>query len=242
MSKLIAIWGSPSSGKTTFATKLALCIYESYRSTVLELLCRNETPALPVLFPKRKADELFSVGVPLSKTDITQNDVIESIVTVKEKQNFGFLGFKDGENKYTYPKYDDEKAKAFLSVLKSLADYVIVDCDSELTGLSAAAVKTADMVIRLAAPDLKSISFFASQLPLYGDSSFKTDQHIIGITVTENGMYLPIEETKTHYKDVSFVLPYCREVKAQMLNGELTQTVSDKKYKDMIKKITEKVV
>ena len=50
MSKLIAIWGAPNSGKTTFATKLALSIYESFSSTVLELLCQNETPALPVLF------------------------------------------------------------------------------------------------------------------------------------------------------------------------------------------------
>ena len=179
----------PFSGKTTFATKLALCIYESYSSTVLELLCQNETPALPVLFPNRKADELFSVGVPLSKTDITQGDVIESIVTVKQKQNLGFLGYKDGENKYTYPKYDDNKAKAFLSVLKSLADFVIVDCSSELADLSAAAVKAADIVIRLTAPDLKSMSFFASQLPLYGDSSFKTEQHIVGLNITENELF-----------------------------------------------------
>ena len=190
----------------------------------------------------RKTDELFSVGVPLSKTEITQGDVIESIVTLKQKQNLGFLGYKDGENKYTYPKYDDGKAAGFLSVLKTLADYVIVDCTSKLTGLSAAAVKAADTVIRLAAPDLKSMSFFASQLPLYGDGSFKTDQHIIGINITENELFMPIEETKTHYKDVSFVLPYCREVKAQLQNGELTQPVADKKYKDMIKKITEKVV
>lgn len=242
MSKLIAIWGAPCSGKTTFATKLALCIYENYNSTVLELLCQNETPALPVLFPMRKADDLFSVGVPLSKTDIAQGDVIESIVILKQKQNLGFLGYKDGENKYTYPKYDDGKAAEFLSVLRTLADYVIVDCSSELAGLSAAAVKTADTVIRLAAPDLKSMSFFASQLPLYGDGGFKTDQHIVGLNITENELYLPIEECKTHYKDVSFILPYCREVKAQMQSGELTNPVTDKKYREMIKKITEKVV
>jgi MinD superfamily P-loop ATPase len=111
-----------------------------------------------------------------------------------------------------------------------------------LTGLSAAAIRAADVIIRLAAPDLKSMSFFASQMPLYGDSSFKPEQHIIGVNITENELYLPTEEVKTHYKDVSFVLPYSREIKAQMLNGELTQSASDRKYKDMIKKIAEKVV
>ncbi|MFA7075207.1 MAG: hypothetical protein WC152_00865 [Candidatus Izemoplasmatales bacterium] len=242
MSKLIAVWGVPGSGKTTFAAKLALSIYDHYSATVLILSCDNQTPALPLLFPNRKADELYSVGAALSKADITQGDVIGSIVTLGNKQNFGVLAYKDGENKYTYPKYDDAKAAVFFTMLKSLADYVVVDCGSQLAGLSAAAVKTADTVLRLAAPDLKSMSFFASQLPLYGDSSFKTDQHIVGMNITDNELYLPIEECRTHYRDVSFVLPYCREVKVQMLSGDLTHPVTDKKYREMIRKITEKVV
>ena len=35
MSKLIAVWGSPDSGKTSFAVKLASAVYERYNSTVL---------------------------------------------------------------------------------------------------------------------------------------------------------------------------------------------------------------
>lgn len=34
MSKIIAIWGSPNSGKTSFATKIAQAIYEKYSATV----------------------------------------------------------------------------------------------------------------------------------------------------------------------------------------------------------------
>ena len=64
-------------------------------------------------------------------------------------------------------------------MLKSLVDFVIVDCNSSLDNLlSATAVEQADTVIRLATPDLKSISFFSSQLPLYSDPKFKTEQHI----------------------------------------------------------------
>ena len=51
MSKTIAIWGSPNSGKTTFATKLAQTIYDKYQATVIVLYVDNETPALPVIFP-----------------------------------------------------------------------------------------------------------------------------------------------------------------------------------------------
>lgn len=242
MSKVIAVWGAPGTGKTTFAVKLALSIYDQYNATVLMLSCDNQTPVLPVLFPRRKANEMYSVGAALSKASPTQDDVIGSIVTVGKRQNFGVLGYKDGENQYTYPKYNEAQASTFLTILQSLTDYVIVDCGSELTGLSAAAVKAADAVFQIAAPDLKSISFFSSQLPLYGENSFQTEGNIIGINITEKELYLPTQECRTHYKDVSFVLPYCRELKVQMLNGELFSSVADKKYREMVRKIAEKVV
>jgi len=101
MSKLIAVWGTPDSGKTTFATKLARSIYEEYQSTVIVVYADNETPTLPVIFPNYKKEDMFSVGAALAKTDVTQEDVVKQLVTVKDKQNFGFLGFTDGENRWT---------------------------------------------------------------------------------------------------------------------------------------------
>ena len=92
--KIIAVWGSPNSGKTTFATKLATSIYSSFESTVITLFCDLETPVLPVLFPFHKTEELGSVGVPLSKTEVEQGDIISNLVTVKDMQNFGFLGHR----------------------------------------------------------------------------------------------------------------------------------------------------
>lgn len=35
--KIIAVWGSPNSGKTTFATTLATAIYDTFNSTVIVL-------------------------------------------------------------------------------------------------------------------------------------------------------------------------------------------------------------
>ena len=49
--KIIAVWGSPHSGKTTFATKLATAIYSSFESTVITLYTDLQTPMIPVLFP-----------------------------------------------------------------------------------------------------------------------------------------------------------------------------------------------
>lgn len=243
MSKLIAVWGAPFSGKTTFALKLASAVYERYSSTVLVLSCDDVTPALPVLFPQFKADELYSVGAALSQTDVTQQEVIKSIVTCKGKINLGYLGYKDGENRYTYPSYGEAKARALLEVLQSLADFVIVDCASGLGNvLSATAVKQADEVIRLAAPTLKSISFFSSQLPLYADPAYRCDRHILGLNCTEADCFMPIEEAKSHFKEISFTLPYCREIRQQSIDGELIKPVPDKKYAAKFKAIADKVV
>ena len=100
--KIIAVWGSPHSGKTTFATKLATAIYSSFESTVITLYTDLQTPMIPVLFPFDKPEDLGSVGYPLSRTEVEQSDIINNLVTVKEMQNFGFLGYRTGENRYTY--------------------------------------------------------------------------------------------------------------------------------------------
>lgn len=243
MSKLIAVWGSPNSGKTSFALKLASAVYERYSSTVLVLFCDDTTPSLPCLFPGLKADDLYSVGAPLSETEITQQAVVESIVTRKGKVNLGYLGYKDGENKYTYPSYGEDKARDLLEVLKSLADFVVVDCTSSLDNvLASTAVKEADEVIRLAAPTLKSISFFASQLPLYADPVFQGERHILGLNCTEADCYMPIEEAKSHFKEISFILPYCQEIRQQSIDGKLAEPVHDKKYTAKFKAIADKVV
>ena len=243
MSKIIAIWGSPNSGKTSFAVKLALNIYNHYSATVLALHTDTITPTLPVLFPNHKAEDLFSIGTALSKTAITQTELLKSIVSIKGKGNLGFLGFKDGENKYTYPRFDEMKAILLLTLMRSISDYVIVDCTSDPDNiLTMAAISQADVVIRFATPDLKSMSFYSSQLSLFVDPKYHLDEHIQGLLMQDCDLFLPLDEAKVHFKDVRFVLPYCREVKQQMLDGKLLDGVSNKKYNAVIHGITERIV
>ncbi|HPE95346.1 MAG TPA: hypothetical protein PLT66_04695 [Bacillota bacterium] len=243
MAKFIAVWGSPNSGKTTFATKLARSIYEEYQSTVIVVYSDFETPSLPVIFPNYKAENLFSVGVPLSKTEITQEDVVKQIVTVKNKMNFGFLGFKDGENKFTYPQFDEGKVRSLYAVLATLADYIVIDCTSRLANpLARVALKEADEVIRLASPDLRCISYYTSQLPLYAEPRFRLDEHIQGLNVPDEDLYMPIDDAKAHLSDVRFTIPFSRLVKQQMLDGHLYEAVNDKKFNDKFKAIVDKIV
>lgn len=243
MSKIIALWGSPNSGKTTLAVKLSTALNAKNNSAVLCLHCDYETPCLPVLFPTYKAEDLFSIGEPLSKTDFVGVDVLKTIITTKGKWTLGFMGFKDGENKYSYPAFDEIKARNLLTVLRNLSNYVIVDCTSNLDNpLSRTALEEADIVIRTTSPDLKSISFYSSQIPLYTDPKYNTGNQIQCITVNDADLFVPLEDIKAHYKNVAVTIPYCRNVKQQILDGTLAESVSDRKYNDAINTIIEKVV
>ena len=242
--KIIAVWGSPHSGKTTFATKLATAIYSSFESTVITLYTDLQTPMIPVLFPFDKPEDLGSVGYPLSRTEVEQSDIINNLVTVKEMQNFGFLGYRTGENRYTYPKFGKAKAEDLLNALCKLADYVIVDCTSDLEGniLAQTAIEKADQIIRLSSPDLCSISFFLSQLSVYTDSRFRLEDHIQGLNTPDADVYMPIAEAKTQLGEISFTLPFSSAVKEQFQQGKLHVKTTDKRFEARMQEIAGKVV
>lgn len=241
--KIIAVWGSPNSGKTTFATKLATAIYDSYQATVIVLHTDIETPVLPVVFPNSKPEDIGSVGVPLSRTEIDRGEVIKQLVTNSKRQNFGFLGYRAGENKFTYPKFGRAKAEALYDVLCELADYVIVDCSSNLDNdlLASTGIEMATQIIRLASPDLKSISFYLSQLPIYKDK-YRLDEHIQGINTPNSDVFMPIEEAKSHLTEVAFSLPFSSEVKEQLQQGTIYKPVRDKHFSKRMTEIAKEVV
>jgi MinD-like ATPase involved in chromosome partitioning or flagellar assembly len=238
------VWGSPSSGKTTFSITLAQSIYSEYNCTVIVLFTDYDSPVIPSIFPNHKKEDISSVGIPLSKTEVTADEVVKHIVTVKGKVNLGFLGFMNGENLYTYPRLDNSKISSLLSVLKDMADFVIVDCTSNLNNpISVVSVCEADIVFRLASTDLKSISFYNSQLPLLSNvTKYYTSNQIQGLNVTDGNIFTPVDELKSYFSDVSFVLPYSNSVKTQMLEGNLYEKVNDKKFNKVMKTIVEKVV
>ena len=100
----------------------------------------------------------------------------------------------------------------------------------------------ADTAIRLATPDLSCISWYVSQIPLYTASSFRLDKQIQGVNVPDEDLFMPIDDLKAHLPQVSFTIPYCKEVKQQMLDGKLLFGVGDKKYSDKLKAIAEKLI
>ena len=118
MGKLIAVCGSAGSGKTTFSVKFAETLYHRShgKHSVIALFCDIVTPSIPVIFPNRKEEDLFSVGSVLSKTDFYADDVVSHMMMTKDRMNLGYLGYLSGENQNSFPEYKDVRAKNFLKV------------------------------------------------------------------------------------------------------------------------------
>jgi len=213
------------------------------KAKIICIFADNQTPVLPVLFPNRKKEDLSSIGALMSKTDIEKRDMLKYLVTFKNMKNVGFLGYADGENKYTYPEFSKDKAIDLMEKIASVADYLIIDCSNDLTEpLNFAAVQTADCLLKLCAPTLKSVSYFSSQTPLYGDMLFKPDLFVAGIVATESERLMPISEAKQHFGNIKFAIPHCGELRQQFMDGSILEGVSDRKWSERMRKVAKMVM
>ena len=67
--QMLAVWGSPGSGKTTTAVKLAARLAMQKKDVAL-LLCDMNTPMLPCICPPGDLDEEHSLGSVLAATHV----------------------------------------------------------------------------------------------------------------------------------------------------------------------------
>ena len=240
MGKMIAVCGSPNSGKTTAALKLAQEIYGLKKASLMFLSPDLNVPCMAYLFPNGKDSDLYSLGVALDKTDIYKEDVLKQTVNVKTMQNFGFLGFKLGENRYSYPRPTEDKVNQLFAVMKDNADYVIVDCTCDPDDIvSSIAKRDCDVAVQMFSPDMKCISYYAScvnQFLLIEGKKLKV------LNVMDKDIYVPIYEAETHFKGMDFKLPYERMLKQQMITGTLSERIGNCKYRSEIERLAKAVV
>ena len=175
--QMLAVWGSPGSGKTTVAVKLAARLAMQKRDVAL-LLCDMNTPMLPCICPPGDLEEEHSLGSILAAAHVGESLVRHHCITHKRHSHLTILGMRKGENEYTYPPYERTQAEELLQCLRNIAPYIIIDCGSYIANdiLSAIALMEADAVLRLVNCDLKSISYLSSQLPLLRENKWDAEK------------------------------------------------------------------
>jgi hypothetical protein len=86
------------------------------------------------------------------------------------------------------------------------------------------------------------LSFYLSQLAVYGDSKYRLDEHIHGINTPNVDVFMPIEEAKAQFGEISFTVPFSSAVKEQMQQGKLHVRTSDKRFETRMQDIASQVV
>lgn len=241
MSKIIAVIGAPGSGKTTVAFKVAQEIYcGTSDNRVLFLSPDSLVPSIALLFPNYSPDELYSLGKLFDSTDICTEDVLKSSVVTKTMKNFLCLGYKAGENKYSYPEPTQDKVHSLFTILSEIAAYIVVDCTSAENDLvSKTAFAIADEVVLVLSPDLKSTAYISSNDAEIGSASERCYKVV---NITEKELYIPLDEVKTLLKRVDCTLPYSRQLKQQLFDGRLQEKTTDKKYSAELLALTNKLI
>lgn len=224
---VLAVWGSPGCGKTVTAVKLAKALADKKRNVAL-LLCDMTAPMLPCICPPSELECERSLGSILAAARIGENLIKHNMITLKRQGFLTILGMKKGENEYTYPPYTEKQATELLRGLREIAPYVIIDCGSYIANdiLSAVALMEADSVLRLANCDLKSVSYFSSQLPLLKDAKWDADkQYKVAANVKPQQAADHIGQV---LGSVAFRLPYSGELEEQYLAGNLLANLTMK--------------
>lgn len=228
---VLAVWGSPSSGKTVVSSKLAHYLASTKKNVIL-LLCDMVSPSIPCLCNPAELVEEHSLGNILAATHVTPDLIKEHCIFHKKYKYLTMLGMKKGENVFTYPPYTQVQAEELVRNLKMMADYVIVDCGSYIAFdvLSAVALIESDFVLRLVTCDLKSISYLSSQLPLLKDKKWDADKQIRVVSdVKPNEASNYVEQV---FGKVAYTIPHSAEIETQVLEGRLFQDLTQKESKE----------
>ena len=235
MSKMIAVYGSPGSGKSAFSVALAAQL--SKRSNVVLLSTNRVVPMLKVLVPSTKIDRSMSVGTLFTGMGMTQEDICKRIVFHPKQQNLGYLAFATGDTPNTYSGgYDSgsyrsiftpDKMQTFFSVLLSLTDYIIADCMSNPTPandpLGSVALANAAHAIQLLTADLAGIEYYTAMMPLLRET---VDQEKnVTIFGRVNPSLYPVMEVQTVLKlPIEYELRESAEIADFFLSGQLPRS------------------
>lgn len=240
--QVLAVWGSPGSGKTTLSVKIAKEL-QSRKQSVAVVLCDDVTPALPVLLPNSKLEHR-SLGELLSRSRISQAEILKYSVSYGRNDNISLLGYCIDENPMSYPEYSGITAKSLISALSRLVDKIVIDCSSDLVGnpMTLVALEISDATLRTVNASLKSTIYMRSEQQLLVDSRFRYDrQHVVLNNV------LPDQDGNAHAAiigDAEYILPHCPSLSEQYETGKLTDSLfgrEAKNFEPVVKKIVKDV-
>ena len=225
--KLLSVYGSSGSGKSTAALALAQALTEKRKNVVL-LSADVQTPALPVWLPGQKFTPSNSLGMVLSSNNISESSIKDRIFVHSQNNRLAFMGLVENENPISYKAFERDKILSLFTLLSSLNfDYIIVDCASNAAwdALAITSMEMADCGIRLITPDVKGVEFEKSQKAWLKNGEFGWEKSMRILSMVRP--ITPIKDIKASTGSFSHVLPYSESVLCKFSSGELMTGFTD---------------
>ena len=220
MGKIISIYGSPSSGKTALSIKLAGKMSKSRKKNSGVLFCSIFPSPISYVFPGFRERDFRSVGEILCKENISEEDVLSSLISPSSGGYICFSGYSSFDHPGSFPNSDIKRCSEYIKVLSENLDFLFIDTDSFIHNsvLSKAALVSSQDKICVVSSDIKGASWLSSCRPLI--SSVQTEELLVINDPT--GMDAPISpESKNTESKYRICLPYSSDLDSQFQSGNL---------------------
>ena len=207
---VIAVWGSPGSGKSTFSAILSRYLTRD-KSKAIVISPDQTVPMLPVWFPNENIENNMSLGHILTSSEINNSIIAERVKLLKSYPYVGVLGYTSGDMPLSYPDTDYGKISQVIEVIAGMVDYVIVDCTSRMTDLfTPAAIEMADVCVGIFSADLRGVSYRKAQTPLLSGAKFRFNEHLI--FAGKARPYYALDEMEHVFGHLDGMLPWAKEI------------------------------
>ncbi len=218
--KIVCIWGSPGSGKTTTALALAAVLAEK-KKNVAVYNGDKLVPALKVFCPTMEIDSNNSIGPLLMSGRYDDSVFAGHLVIHPQCEYISFLGMAPTDTFITYNEFERSHVVAMLNKMAALNDYVIIDGTSNPLDdtMTLMGLELADIIVRQITADNKGIVYQDCARSIYRDPKYRFDRHITILgNVTEVN---PVSEVMSVSGKYDFVLHKADEVADMLIAGEL---------------------
>lgn len=246
MVRMIAVWGSPGSGKGVVSVALATQLASLHKNTVI-ISGNSSVPALPVYLPKAYIGADGSLGALLNSPMQNASALKGFIHLHPGSERIGVMGLASGESTLSYNAFDGKGIARLQELLDSSPfDYILFDCESNPTrdSMTLLALQNSDHVLRILTPDVMGIEFEKSHLSwMTGAAEIRNDEHIRIISPIHS--FSPLETMQTVAGKAEYMLPFSNKVYGKYIAGELISGCSDRygiQFDKQVRKLAERIV
>lgn len=214
---ITAVWGSPGSGKSTFAAILARYLTKD-RSKAIIISPDRAVPMLPVWFPNENIENRMSLGHIVTAAEVNSAVVAEHVKVINNYPFVGVLAYASGDTPLFYPEADYDRIGQIVEVTAGMVDHVILDCTARMTDVfTPAAIQAADVSVGIFTADLRGISCHKALLPLLSGERFRSIGHFIFAGCARP--YYALDEMEHVFGHVDGILPWSREIDRASVEG-----------------------